>query len=363
LTGPTMSGSSSLPAAPLESKDDLYVGDERWWVDNYAFILAQGYKLRPRYHPDWIPSWWTTDDPNDEYEDDIAVYMVTPALDATCINDGVKVVLKRLPNRGTELGILTLLSTRPLRSDRRNHTIPVLKVIPVPRDTWTLVVMPYGRSFDTPPFHCCNEFMEAMRQYLEGLQFMHDNNISHFDIAPQNMLMDESRIVPTGSHFVRPHTHSGFRRLFRWNNRCSVGPLDYYYIDFGLSMYFPSGKSTARALGTLRTFRTIPELSDTVPYDPFKVDIYQLGLTMDKIIQTYRALKPFEPVAAAMMNPDPLARPSAAESLAALQNIAGKMSARTLRASMWEKNGVLNHLTRKLSGGYYFGIKPELDYS
>ncbi|KAJ7439875.1 kinase-like domain-containing protein, partial [Mycena galericulata] len=201
-----------------------------------------------------------------------------------------------------------------------------------------------------PPFHCRAEFIEAMRQYLEvscfsllrillirvqGLQFMHDQNICHGDIAPQNLMMDESRVVPDGSHFFMPRTHSGFLRLFRWKNRCSVGPINYYYIDFGLSIHFPDGKATASTVGTLRTFPTIPELSLTVPYDPFKVDIYQLGLTIQKLIQTYRALRDFRPVATAMLNPNSWERPSPTESLVQLNSIAAGLSQRTLSASMW----------------------------
>jgi hypothetical protein len=30
---------------------------ERWWRDRYDEIAEQGYKLRPRYHPQWQPSW------------------------------------------------------------------------------------------------------------------------------------------------------------------------------------------------------------------------------------------------------------------------------------------------------------------
>ncbi|KAJ7447546.1 hypothetical protein B0H11DRAFT_2248276 [Mycena galericulata] len=109
----------------------------------------------------------------------------------------------------------------------------------------------------------------------------------------------------------------------------------------------------ASTVGTLRTFPTIPELSLTVPYDPFKVDIYQLGLTIQKLIQTYRALRDFRPVATAMLNPNSWERPSPTESLVQLNSIAAGLSQRTLSASMWEKGGVFNHLTRKLVGGYY----------
>jgi hypothetical protein len=33
------------------------VKGEEWWRDRYHDIEAQGYRLRPRYHPLWEPSW------------------------------------------------------------------------------------------------------------------------------------------------------------------------------------------------------------------------------------------------------------------------------------------------------------------
>jgi hypothetical protein len=30
---------------------------EIWWRDRYRDLEAHGYQLRPRYHPDWQPSW------------------------------------------------------------------------------------------------------------------------------------------------------------------------------------------------------------------------------------------------------------------------------------------------------------------
>lgn len=30
---------------------------ERYWRDHYHWLLDQGYQLRPRLHPEWIPSW------------------------------------------------------------------------------------------------------------------------------------------------------------------------------------------------------------------------------------------------------------------------------------------------------------------
>ena len=30
---------------------------ELWWRDRYHVLERRGHKLRPRYHPDWVPSW------------------------------------------------------------------------------------------------------------------------------------------------------------------------------------------------------------------------------------------------------------------------------------------------------------------
>jgi hypothetical protein len=33
------------------------VQSEEWWRDRYYDFAAHGYRLRPRYHPRWEPSW------------------------------------------------------------------------------------------------------------------------------------------------------------------------------------------------------------------------------------------------------------------------------------------------------------------
>jgi hypothetical protein len=32
----------------------------RYWRNNYEWLRDRGYQLRPRYSPDWIPSWMGT---------------------------------------------------------------------------------------------------------------------------------------------------------------------------------------------------------------------------------------------------------------------------------------------------------------
>jgi hypothetical protein len=89
-------------------------------------------------------------------------------LDATRVEDGVKVVLKRVPAEGHEVRIAFYLSSVEMRSDPRNRTVPLLDIIALPDDTeHVLLVMPYLRVFYTPPFHCRAEVVEALRQLLQ----------------------------------------------------------------------------------------------------------------------------------------------------------------------------------------------------
>ncbi|KAJ6473791.1 kinase-like domain-containing protein [Mycena sanguinolenta] len=327
-------GNSALSRTLSESSFELRTPREQFWVESYEFLLSRGYQLRPRYHPQWVPSWGKRHPIAHECDDWLVSYN-TNALEALRIKDNRRVVLKRVKEK--ELEIFRRLDA--LRSDARNHTIPLLDVIPFGGTEWTFVVMPYCRRFNSPPFHCREEFVDAMTQYIEGLQFMHEHNIVHFDIAPQNMVMEESRLIPKGSHWYDPDSHSGFHgHFFSWKNRCSLRPtIQYYYIDFGLSKHFPRGKESARIAVTLRTFPMIPELSLTVPYNPFYVDIFQLGLAMSQIIDEYPALEDFRSIAASLTVDNPHARATLEDALKQLNSVRDQMLPSLRRKRLWEK--------------------------
>jgi hypothetical protein len=52
----------------------------------------------------------------------------------------------------------------------------------------------------------------------------------------------------------------------------------------GLSGWYESGHESAWTIGVAGQIKDIPELSDTIPYNPFKVDIFQLGRTILDVI-------------------------------------------------------------------------------
>ena len=46
-----------------------YVTAEYLWRDHQQWLQEQGYMLRPRYHPDWKPSWVGTKQDEEDLED------------------------------------------------------------------------------------------------------------------------------------------------------------------------------------------------------------------------------------------------------------------------------------------------------
>ena len=57
----------------------------------------------------------------------------------------------------------------------------------------------------------------------------------------------------------------------------SQASMKYYFIDFGMSSYFPTDAPFKLVTGKLGCDREVPKLSDDVPYDPFFVDIFSIG--------------------------------------------------------------------------------------
>ena len=53
--------------------------------------------------------------------------------------------------------------------------------------------------------------------------------------------------------------------------------VKYHFVDYGISSYFPPGLQRELVLGIAGRDQDVPELSNNVPYDPFKVDIFTIG--------------------------------------------------------------------------------------
>ena len=100
----------------------------------------------------------------------------------------------------------------------------------------------------------------------------------HFrDCAFKNLMMDATRLFPDGFHPMRLDCHpQQITRPATLLSRNDV-PVTYYYVDFGISTWLKPEDADRLVVGSDGLDQEVPELSDDVPYDPFKVDIFVLG--------------------------------------------------------------------------------------
>jgi hypothetical protein len=96
--------------------------------------------------------------------------------------------------------------------------------------------------------------------------------------------MDGRRLFPEGFNARYPWAKPSSLGDARHQSRTSVGRIKYFYIDFGLSTYHGPG-SPKVALGTFGRDRDAPELSNTIPYDPFKLDVRILGNVFKELLE------------------------------------------------------------------------------
>ncbi|KAI0645028.1 kinase-like domain-containing protein [Trametes meyenii] len=287
------------------------------WRDRYDFLYRRGYKLRPRYHPEWKPSWMGTNVSPEFCEDSIRPRHFH-VIDATRISDGTRVAIKTIKKEGQELSVSLLVASL---GGSNNHCVSALEALDDPLDSRrSLLVMPYLRPYNNPQLSTVVDVISFVSQMLQGLAFLHRNRIAHRDIAPQNIMMDGSPLYPDGHHPMRigraPDAIHDAYTVPR-----SEHPVKYYYVDFGLSVHFSLGVSSL-VIGKVGRDMEIPELSNTVSYDAYKADVYALGNLFDKeFLQLYHNVEFLRPLIECMKQQDPALRPPAEELVKMFQQV------------------------------------------
>lgn len=258
---------------------------EIFWRDHQVWLQEQGYTLRPRYRPGWVPSWQGTDKDCWDVEDGQGLSRAV-IIDARRLRDGADVCLKKIKTKifPFEHGLSTLLGSGPLSEDPQNHSVPILESLQVPDDeSLVIIVMPLLREYCQPRFDTFGEAVDFFSQIFEGVKFLHDRNIAHRDLNATNIMMDGSKMFPDGYHPQYPKMnrdfYSGRARFYTRTQR----PPKYHIIDFGLSRQYDTRDPPPLEIPIVGGDKTVPEFRFTKrgkppkPCDPFPTDIYYLG--------------------------------------------------------------------------------------
>ncbi|KAI0320057.1 kinase-like domain-containing protein [Amylostereum chailletii] len=316
---------------------------ERLWRDQQSWLKERGYLFRPRYQSDWIPS-WTTDISREEKRkaEDRLHGIFGPVMDVTRMSDGSFVLLKHtyMGEHRDEVEITKFFSSEPIKTDPRNHCVPLLDVFPFPHhpDDFILV-LPLLKEFDGPRFETFGEAMSAFTQLFEGLQFMHEHNVAHRDWTAQNIMMDATALYRHPYHPAKPSRRRDWKGKAKAYTR-TQRPVKYYLIDFGFSIKFdPEEPRLAYpSLGGDKTVpEHVPELHGT-PCNPFQTDVYYIGnLIRLSFLQRYWGFGFMKPLIADMVQVDMAKRPTMDEVVTRFHKIRDGLSWWKLRSRLVER--------------------------
>ncbi|KAG8990311.1 hypothetical protein FRB94_013490 [Tulasnella sp. JGI-2019a] len=291
------------------------------WASRYEFLKERGYLLRPRYRPGWVASWLPGS--YDLAAEDGVLMRRSHLLDAVRVADGRTVLLKRVVRTSSETSIGQFLWSEDLKKDPRNHTCPLLDVLENESEPDHLIlVLPNLRRLDEPRPASVRECVDLVEQTLEGLVFMHEHKVAHRDGAQGNVMMDARAMFPKGWHPQRTAILLNGDRIKNMNaSRTAAGSVRYYYIDFGISSH------NEDSVQGLNGQERAPELSDDIPYDPYKLDVYILGMLYQHfLVEKHVGVDFVLPLIKYMTPETPSERPSAVEALEMFKTIRAKMT-------------------------------------
>ncbi|KAG6918251.1 hypothetical protein DXG01_015625 [Tephrocybe rancida] len=338
-----------VPPGKLREHGEL-LDNEFFWRKHFQFLQDHGYTLRPRYRPDWRPSWLDTSKNWLHCEDGIPT--VRPLLDATRA-DGTLVMLKAVHriNSPDEIPVGKHLSSKQLQSPK-NHCVPYLDVLDPPEGSdEAFLVLPFLIKTEQAPFETIGEAVDFFRQIFEGLGFMHENNIAHEyerwlifslrDCKYDNLMADSKHLFDCPPHPFNNFMRRDFKKPASIITSRTIKPVKYYLIDFDLSKEYPPGGPPRLEDPPWGGDRTVPEhlLPGEPPCDPFPVDVYCLGNCIkENFLDGWESLpgkQGFEfmrELVDDMMNTDPQKRPLMSEVVPRLNAIIDGLSDRQLRS-------------------------------
>ncbi|KAI0317823.1 hypothetical protein OF83DRAFT_1171676 [Amylostereum chailletii] len=217
------------------------------------------------------------------------------------------------------LDILRKVSTTPQSLLSNNHTLPMLQEFYFEHLTFGIFPKVGGNmeaAYGAWAKNSVGDILDMVIQALEGLAFIHGLNVAHRDAFKDNFL-------------VQWHPES-MRTMTVPVSRPRV-----FLIDFEVGLEFQPDCPPASCVcigcplgGSFTQLDTysrprIPEMSSGEPYNPFKLDVWQLGNSLENFRS---AIEPVDEILANMASVDPASRLTADEALSRLGAIVHNMS-------------------------------------
>jgi len=232
------------------------------------------------------------------------------------------VYLKVVGRRSQEIQIIRYLTSPELRTFSTLACPPVLTIIePSSLPTSAVFTTPSLVPLSMLQLQSVSDCLDLVRQALEGLAFLHSHRIAHLDLGIKNIM-----IVPAGLAVSHPQYHLRQAR-----------PVQYCFIDFGMSVQFDADQTRLHRDGSGRSI-TAPEVHEfrKAPhgpgYDPFPVDIWCLGEEIKMELLIFKVnLRFLLPLVRQMTEENPLERPTADQALQIFQKAVSQLKRRELK--------------------------------
>ncbi|KAJ6559507.1 kinase-like domain-containing protein [Mycena sp. CBHHK59/15] len=350
---------------------------EIFWRDHQSWLAGCGYMLRPRYMPEWVPSWLGNPSLSAYMCEDGQMKIFGQVMDATRTSDGKLVALKRVDAKihPFEAEIQLFLCSEPLAKDPRNHCSPIYEVLRTPDDPDVIIlVMPFLRPFDDPNFDTFGEAVDFFQQIFEGLDFMHEHGVAHRDCGTLNVMIDASGMYPEPFHPIRLYESLDLSHLVKGFTR-TQHPPKYYLIDFGISRRYKPEQLPILEDIILGGDKSPPEFQNSyTPCDPFPTDIYYIGNLIrenfidgsdDLSVRKKLGFGFMKKLVDDMIQEDPTKRPTSSEVLSRFKEIKAGLSSWKLRSRVVHRRKIifpLDQLWRHwhLRMGYIFRGTPAI---
>ncbi|KAH9937741.1 kinase-like domain-containing protein [Amylocystis lapponica] len=356
-----------LNSASMNSEnaaDGMLSDNELFWRAHQPWLQGKGYMLRPRYKPDWKPSWVQGEIPQHEAEDALGMRYFPNIMDAFRVADGKMVMLKKISKsqHPFEVDINQSLSLPPLSSDPHNHCVPIYDVLTSPDDAdILLLVMPLLTSFNDPEIQTIGEAFDFVHQLFQGLQFLHGQHVAYRGISSLNIMLDTSDMLPEMYHPKAPTETGGCKDTHAVKSYTRTErPPKYYYVDFEHARKYNFDDGLPREVPYVGGDSSAPEFQGNgakQPHDPFPTDVYYVGrLVKEDLIQKYKGLESLERLVADMLQADPQRRPTIDEVITQFDEIQRAQSSILFRIRLVGKqdsmrtriNLEMRHLKRQL---------------